>query len=757
LQHPDSKNKVEIVFKDELKLTIYSTISIESNTLFEINTADVLEHGEERFQLIEGREYEYELPTEYFLKTIPSVVSSSKINPSQGRIKTGNYVGRLVLTVCSKYDIDDIEVAVEIQSYKTDYRKDYRTMLGDITDECTELLMQHSSAVSQRVTSNYDALAKTLYQRFVFIKSVIDSDAFTNAVQRIVSMPVTSWSHRFEDADIRRSRRITASHLKQFASRQDRINHSIGSLKSIPARLTTQIKTDTVDTPENRFVKHVIKEFEYLCGLVCSKSKGEKNKPFIFYEAKALENKFSELLNHNVFREVSPLQSIPLNSPVLQKKEGYRDVLNAWLKYDLAAKLIWNGLDDEQYNVGKRDVATLYEYWLFFKLLRLVENIFNVERTETAKLIEKTKDGLGLKLKQGNHTAISAKYTHKSRELNIKYSFNRSFGKSKYPAGGSWTQQMRPDYTLSIWPSAFSEDDAEKQELIVHIHFDAKYKIEGLKPFKEQIEINADEKLEQKEGRYKRDDLLKMHAYKDAIRRTVGAYVLYPGNKPVEHRGFREIIPGLGAFPVSPSSNGGDIEEIKKFLLCVVDNFSNRASKQERLSYHVYDINKEINTKQVNDVMPEYAVNGLTQRALPIEETTVLVGYVNNDQLDWVKDKKLYNIRMDNKGLKEYDANLVGANYLLLHKKGELITSNIWRIISKAPKLISKKNLVKDKFYPRTPSCEFYLLFELEKVSDDTFVAQSWNVRDLPNYKKNHQSARPFYAFLSDFAKAKTT
>jgi hypothetical protein len=39
---------------------------------------------------------------------------------------------------------------------------------------------------------------------------------------------------------------------------------------------------------------------------------------------------------------------------------------------------------------------------------------------------------------------------------------------------------MRPDYTLSFWPAEFSETEAEKQELIVHIHFDAKYKVQDL-------------------------------------------------------------------------------------------------------------------------------------------------------------------------------------------------------------------------------------------------------------------------------------
>ena len=57
---------------------------------------------------------------------------------------------------------------------------------------------------------------------------------------------------------------------------------------------------------------------------------------------------------------------------------------------------------------------------------------------------------------------------------------------------------------------------------------------------------------EEERGMYRRADLLKMHAYKDAIRRTGGAYVLYPGTEDRVVSGFHEIIPGLGAFAISP-------------------------------------------------------------------------------------------------------------------------------------------------------------------------------------------------------------
>src|SRR5690606_13971994 len=154
---------------------------------------------------------------------------------------------------------------------------------------------------------------------------------------------------------------------------------------------------------------------------------------------------------------------------------------------------------------------------------------------------QKTDNDLNLTLKQGQHIALSGIYDKANRDLNVRFNYNRSFqGRQDYPGSGSWTTTMRPDYTLSFWPVGISEAEAETQELIVHIHFDAKYKVANMAELlQKQSELDEDQELDQektqnRKGIYKNADLLKMHAYKDAIRRTGGAYVLYPGEKALE-------------------------------------------------------------------------------------------------------------------------------------------------------------------------------------------------------------------------------
>ena len=84
---------------------------------------------------------------------------------------------------------------------------------------------------------------------------------------------------------------------------------------------------------------------------------------------------------------------------------------------------------------------------------------------------------------------------------------------------------MQPDYTISIWPVEFSKDEAESCDAMVHVHIDAKYRVESARTLlgddgnDECIQDQA-ETTQSKPTSAKYSDLLKMHAYRDAIRRA---------------------------------------------------------------------------------------------------------------------------------------------------------------------------------------------------------------------------------------------
>ncbi|MCP2045130.1 DUF2357 domain-containing protein [Pontibacter sp. HSC-36F09] len=736
-------------------LIIFSESDVEASLQL-IDAAEAADNGEAPLQLMEGFSYEYQIEGNYRLQEVPKIVTPSRANISSGRITPSVYVGSLVLDVLDKdTSLNKGSITIEVRSIKTSYRQDYRFMLEDITEKCTDLLMQYTSPVSQHFTVDFNRDPQTLYQRFAFVKSLIESSDFKEAVHRIVSSPVTSWAEKEEERDIRRARRINNATMRQFITSSSRLelppNHPLhGRLASIPAKLRIRNKHETVDTPENRFIKHALTSFTQFCTEIRIQFSEDSR---AYQEVVHLEEVLENFLSHSVFKDVSPLISLNLNSPVLQRKEGYREVLRAWLMFDMAAKLIWKGGDDV-YDAGKRDVATLYEYWLFFTLLDIFKELFKVEPSTLEKLIKPTADGLGLQLKAGKFIPFQGIFEAGGRKLRVQFSYNRTFrGDQPYPSGGSWTKAMRPDYTLSIWPEGIKRNDAEEQELITHVHFDAKYKVSHLTEIVGEDNLNlSEEKEEQKKGNYKREDLLKMHAYRDAIRRTGGAYILYPGSQLFNKSGFHEIIPGLGAFPVSPSRDKNGISDLKAFISEIINQILNRASQKEQLSYRTYNIHKDGPSDILQESIPEKYGN---ERTPPPNDIHVLVGYFKDTKhLNWINEQQLYNARIDSdRGSLHLGPSEAGARYLLLHTKAQLTTGEMWRIKGKGPRVFSKKAMMK-RNYPN-PSQPFYLVYEIEKVRALEFDNMKWDIRLLEKHSKGRGSALPFAVSLTELMKAK--
>lgn len=729
------------------------TIKGENSNIVSVSQIEIssaLENGEALYQIKEGCFYEYKITDGYTLEK-SEIVNPSGLTESSGRISPNIYVGTLEIGIIDPEN-NRGTVNLEVLSVKTDYRTEYKFMLEEITEKCTELLFLHSSPVSQKFDVDFTADARILYQRFAFIKSVLDSEEFYDAVHKILSSPVTKWKENEISKDIRGLRRINNNILRQIAGSSNRIklpdNHPLENIcHSLPSKIKTYYKSETVDTPENRFVKHALNSFLSLIGEfrlnLSDNSRSRK-------EAIILEDKLEQILEHSIFKEISSLSALPLNSPVLQRKEGYREILRLFLMIDLAAKLTWRGGEDV-YNGNKRDVAILYEYWLFFKLLEIVKKVFRIEPKEINELISGVNGNLELKLRQGEYFPVKGIFNSGSRKLNIEFAYNKTFtGKNEYPASGSWTKSMRPDYTLCIWPNGIGINQAEKEELVVYIHFDAKYKVDKLIEIIGEDQNLNEEKTEQRKGTYKRADLLKMHAYKDAIRRTAGAYVIYPGDEselPYKPKGFHELIPGLGAFALRPSRINNGSEVLESFLKEVVDHFLNRASQREKIALETYEIYKDKNSGLVKESLPE--PYGSKRDLLP-DSTFVLVGfYKSKDHLNWVLKNNLYNTRTGtDKGSIHIDSNFSGVRYLLLHGKGNSETSLLYKLDDKGPRIFSKRDLEK-KDYPE-PDHDLYLVFKISGECDNEFKKRTWDVKKLNGYKKGNAKAIPFTASLTD-------
>jgi predicted component of viral defense system (DUF524 family) len=777
------------------------------NSTFEVSDELASENAESKYRIKEGCSYQYKLNSEdYRLVEKLPVITISKFHPNEGRIYPNIYVGTLALEILKPpasepCGVEYIEVlATKLgDSFDTDvdedYLTNYKSMLEDIASRCSDLLMQINSPIFQKFEPDFENESRTLYQRFAFVRSLILSDDFNDAVNRILFVPSSKWKDTQELDDIRRVHRITPAISRQIITAGNRVDFKLtDNISSIPSKVMNLHRIETYDTPENRFIKYALQTFVKFFENCESRFKDLKYQKSAL-EAEVSRKKLQSYLEAPFFKEISRPATLQLNSPLLQRKSGYREILNAWILFDTAAKLIWKG-GENIYKADKRDIAVLYEYWLFFQLYDLFSNKFDftevfydnhkVNHLIARELVEETKDGLGLKLKSGKETSLIGKARSAKRDLNVRFSYNRTFSgetvyegnEGIYKAGqGSWTKSLRPDYSLSLWPSQIDENEAENEDIIVHVHFDAKYKLKWLDILKKdtgeketsdsseeeygegELGDKTDslecEKRDERKGIYKNADLLKMHAYKDAIRRTGGSYVLYPGNtEPKTFFGFHEVMPGLGAFAIRPSKDRNNgISELSDFIDRVIDHFQDRTSQRERLFSKIYEIHKTRKTDGLNETVPEYLDIKSKIKLIP-DDTNVLVGYCKSKKhWEWIIQHSLYNGRVGTgKGALNLTPEIIGAHYLLLHSKDEQHSGKLFKIVQKddeKPKIISADDeIFKDYPNARHP---FYLIFHLQEP-DDEFRSKEWSFKELKGYSEN-KDALPFSCTLTELMK----
>jgi len=531
---------------------------------------------EQPIQLLEGVSYDYEI--QYSVPGVrlrEGVVRRSPLSTplvERGRIEPGLHTGALTLTLESASGEKVGEALVEVRSRKLNYREQYRLMLENLADRALDLLTDISSPASTWLRPDERKPVDNLVQRFFFVRRLVLSADFRAAVARIASNPNEVTTEFLEERSTSRALRGSGRLLLQFASGQPRspvpLDHPMGMrFPSVPRRVTSPRSQPSRDTRENRFVKFVLRSLDEFVAEVdrALLVSGASEYRYVRSQCSELREELSEQLALGLFRDVGDqLPILPLGSAALQRRAGYRELLRAWMQFQLASQLSWDGGDDV-FLAGKRDIASLYEYWVFFQLLDIVSRKFRINKQTITKLISRTERGLNFHLKSGRKLTLRGVWVNGPHSFCVRFSYNRTFSRKpnptgdeekSFPNGGSWTRSMRPDYTLSIWPDSLTEESAELAGHVAHLHFDAKYRVEQISDlFGDEGEVG--EEATPSRATARRSDLLKMHAYRDAIRRSASAFVIYPGSENRRWRAYNEILPGLGAIALSPGEEEG--------------------------------------------------------------------------------------------------------------------------------------------------------------------------------------------------------
>jgi len=288
-----------------------------------------------------------------------------------------------------------------------------------------------------------------------------------------------------------------------------------------PAHLAAPRGRLSFDTPENRFVKHVLNE---VLSLVYRFVDHPKLHNGLRENCRNMLGILENLAASQFLIEVGRLTALQAPSQALAKADGYREVFAFWVDLTRHFSLPISAAETTRLLEG-RDMATLYEYWVFLKIL---EAAIQVTGYTPSRRPELRRDELGESLAVGLQLNVGPKITIR---------FNSTFIRSRRTA---YSTPLRPDVIVQVGG-------------VLHA-FDAKYRLDRF----DVAEGDADDDS----ATYKRADLYKMHTYRDAILGLKTAFIVYPGSEFVffERSGNKchnpamiNLIDGVGAVPLRPA------------------------------------------------------------------------------------------------------------------------------------------------------------------------------------------------------------
>ena len=287
-----------------------------------------------------------------------------------------------------------------------------------------------------------------------------------------------------------------------------------------PTRVSVPARRLSYDTPENRFIKHFLGE----CLTIVYRLLDEPSiHPQMNIDCRVMTSILEATIRSPFFSEVDALTAFAGPTQALAKGDGYKDILDLWLQLESHQALPASESEVERFIQGK-DIALLYEYWVFLKVLESVCAVINVSPVE----VNISRHDLGEALSRGLVVSLSAA---------IVVAFNPSYSRSKKSA---YSTPLRPDVVVTLNGARYA--------------FDAKYRLQWSATINDSVNNDAT---------FIREDLYKMHTYRDAVSELKAAFVVYPGSDFMFYERGGEVrcdpvsisvFDGVGAIPARPGS-----------------------------------------------------------------------------------------------------------------------------------------------------------------------------------------------------------
>jgi hypothetical protein len=315
----------------------------------------------------------------------------------------------------------------------------------------------------------------------------------------------------------------------------------------------------TVDLYENRLVKIYLQQVHLrLRRLVTVAEVGSLS--YISDEARSLLRSLLNARRQAAFlEEVSLLEHIPTRlTMVLLRRPPYRAALEGYLEFRRSASI---RLEEPKLDAPLENLPDLYQTWGTLEVLSVLLEVAGElgYRVQQQRLVGRDAGGFYVRVLPDGRPVVHL--LHPEHKTIVNLIPERTYrGKGGRGSGlHSISYAQRPDVAVEVHSSH------ERPRIYL---FDPKYKLEGEYDPKYKLEGEYIEG-ESSDGRPKKVDIDKMHAYRDAIRDKEGrrlvrfAAILYPG--PETH--YAKGLEALPAYPGSEKPLERRIEELLREAL----------------------------------------------------------------------------------------------------------------------------------------------------------------------------------------------
>ena len=454
------------------------------------------------------------------------------------------YVGKGFFDI--EYDGSVLKIPFEIRSKKIEYLQDYPEMLGDIASFSSALLLDYGSPLYRNYQGTYKT-NKTLYEDFLILDYLFGKCNLSSTLEYVRNNKYSELISTDEEIVNGSTSVIDPSSIMAMIMSDNLVDYPNGIISGHynPLKVVGKTSIDTYDLPENRLIKDLLLTIQSMIYSIENSDISRKS-TYINYRLVEMKSLIDDYLNDQWFSDVGILTYIPYESTILQKKFGYANLFRMYQMLNVGVAFSQNDVPD-LFEGHNKKIYLVYEYWCYTRLYNCLYELSDNKPT-IEPIITERKKGMTIR----NNRPIVFYIPFKNYRLAVHLYYNKNFDQSSNDFK-SYSIKLRPDFTLVI-------NNGQSNYII---NFDAKYKLKIKNP--NDVELD-DSKIDTGCWEY---DIYKMHTYRDALIKSLGSYVLYPGKKDDEDLWERyikplkpedwntrdeKILPSVGAISLTPGS-----------------------------------------------------------------------------------------------------------------------------------------------------------------------------------------------------------